>query len=438
MDSSESSEEEEEVAVVVTATAVTEPLPASLDPPRTQHEEDELAAPLEDVAIELASTASISRIGVVMHTVPTSGSSGKGLLVVQADSTLTSERPPLAEGSVLFTDDRVAVGKIHEIFGPVEEPLYTIRVNDTGAYARSQVVCCAADHVEAIEMRELLRASRASRSDASNIHDEPAANEEFSDDEAEMAAKKSRRRMLRAKHEGTREDGARPAARVFDRSQATHRPLMVTAPSAARSAPRGVERPLQRAVPLRPAASAARPSAGGGRWGAGAQPGAALAAWSAAPPAQSHYADHAPPPVARFAAPQMALPQQQQQQLQQQQQWGRGGGATQVQHHSAQQQWMWQQQQHVQRHHQIEQWQRAQRMGGGGGMPFGGGGGGGGGLPYGAPMGAAQGSGNSGGMPYGAPMQHQQHQQQARHHAMQMGGSGAPPNMTQQQVQHRP
>ena len=371
-------------AVVATTTTTESALKPTFHPPRTEHEHDELTLPLEAVAIELPDDANLQRVGVVMHAL------AKGLVIVQADNSEERDRvAPLAEGSVLFAEDHVAIGKIHEIFGPVDAPLYTVRVASAAGYEKGQVVCSVAEHGATIEMSELLRASRQSRSDASNLHDEASTKDEYSDDEAEMAAKRSKRRMLKAARGGG-DAAASAAPRVFDRAHATHRPLVVPPPTAARrggggahasllpQASRGVERPLPMPAAMSAAASAAAGMAFGGAGGArggppppapwftsgGRRGGAGAGYGGYGAPQQQQPSASAPIPQQQ----RLGYPSQQWQQphaLQQQQMWPQHQQAAPMsQQQQQQQQWAWQQQAHHAQQQQQPQapWQQQQQQ----------------------------------------------------------------------------
>ena len=153
--------------------------------PRTEHEA--LAPPpapaLADLAV--APGAPLRRVGV-------------------AESFLVSERTlvvrgardaaALVEDSVLCLEDRAPLGAVAEIFGPVREPFYVVRLRDAAdadaVAARDPVgrdIFAPADRVAFVRPEEL--SSRGC--DASNVYDEelPDHQQEFSDDEDAQAAK---------------------------------------------------------------------------------------------------------------------------------------------------------------------------------------------------------------------------------------------------------
>jgi rRNA processing protein Gar1 len=115
------------------------------------------------------------------------------MVVVQANS---SQSRALDAGSALCTENREAVGRIDEIFGPVSEPFYSLRVVpncDLKNLAENQRVYYIPS------LSSFVLADTAPGSDASNLHDEEveAENQEFSDDEKEAQAKANKKQSKR-------------------------------------------------------------------------------------------------------------------------------------------------------------------------------------------------------------------------------------------------
>ncbi|KAJ3284814.1 hypothetical protein HK104_009768, partial [Borealophlyctis nickersoniae] len=113
--------------------------------------------------------------------------------------------------SILVFEDRSIVGRIFDTFGPVTQPMYSIRFNSPDEitperFYKGRKVYYVPDHVKMV-FTQPLKAQKGS--DASNIHDEEIGEEEmeFSDDEAEIEHK----RLLKMKRKGGRnamlEDG---------------------------------------------------------------------------------------------------------------------------------------------------------------------------------------------------------------------------------------
>uniref|UniRef100_A0A3Q2PLZ2 H/ACA ribonucleoprotein complex non-core subunit NAF1 n=1 Tax=Fundulus heteroclitus TaxID=8078 RepID=A0A3Q2PLZ2_FUNHE len=104
------------------------PAGASLQPPGQEEEEDDclLKCPVclqelpavEDVSVSLPEDSELQPVGTVSSIV-------QQLVIIQS----LKDTPPLNEDSILFRCDRVAVGKVFEVFGPVCSPLYVLRFN---------------------------------------------------------------------------------------------------------------------------------------------------------------------------------------------------------------------------------------------------------------------------------------------------------------------
>ncbi|BES91747.1 Gar1/Naf1 RNA Hypothetical protein region [Nesidiocoris tenuis] len=103
--------------------------------------------------------------------------------------------PPLMLDSVIFTKNGQPIGQIFDIFGHVKRPFYSIRFNKPEEIQSSEVsigvlVYCApqTDHTKYVFTKDFVREKG---SDASWEHDEepPPSAMEYSDDEAERAAK---------------------------------------------------------------------------------------------------------------------------------------------------------------------------------------------------------------------------------------------------------
>ncbi|XP_047220304.1 H/ACA ribonucleoprotein complex non-core subunit NAF1 isoform X2 [Girardinichthys multiradiatus] len=80
---------------------------------------EELPA-VEDVSVTLPEEAELQPVGTVSSIV-------QQLVIIQS----LKDTPPLNEDSILFRSDRVAVGKVFEVFGPVYSPLYILRFNSS-------------------------------------------------------------------------------------------------------------------------------------------------------------------------------------------------------------------------------------------------------------------------------------------------------------------
>ena len=110
------------------------------------------------------------------------------------------ESEPLCSGTVLCTSDAHNVlGEIDELFGPVSHPYYIMRnVNQsrTDLVKMGQKVVAVSRTRTVVDARMRLLMQKERGTDASNINDEEAENQEFSDDEQEREFKKRTKRML--------------------------------------------------------------------------------------------------------------------------------------------------------------------------------------------------------------------------------------------------
>ncbi|XP_071244890.1 H/ACA ribonucleoprotein complex non-core subunit NAF1-like, partial [Salvelinus alpinus] len=111
------------------------------------------------------------------------------------------DTPPLKDDSVIFNSDRLAVGKVFEVFGPVSSPFYVLRfntesditergvkLNDSMFYAPSLT-----DYTLYI-LTEQLRRLKGSDASWKNDQEPPPEALDFSDDEAEHKMKKKKKK----------------------------------------------------------------------------------------------------------------------------------------------------------------------------------------------------------------------------------------------------
>ena len=119
----------------------------------------------------------------------------------------------LESGSLLCLKDRTVVGVVADLFGRVEQPMYTIRfTNDTaiqeaGVSEPGTPIYYVEPPHSTFVFTQPLKSIKGS--DASNFHDEEVGDDEmeFSDDEAEAEHK----RRLKLKRQGRRDDRGRTA-----------------------------------------------------------------------------------------------------------------------------------------------------------------------------------------------------------------------------------
>ncbi|EGF77649.1 hypothetical protein BATDEDRAFT_91610 [Batrachochytrium dendrobatidis JAM81] len=150
--------------------------------------------PVEPITFEIPTHLPIVAIGAISAIVDT-------LVVIKAS--VGGEVQVLDADSILFFQDRSILGRIFDTFGPVNEPLYTVRFNSAADIAATQAAVGTSvyfiENLAKIVLTQPLRLLKGS--DASNLYDEEVAADEieYSDDEKEIEhrrlkknAKKSR------------------------------------------------------------------------------------------------------------------------------------------------------------------------------------------------------------------------------------------------------
>lgn len=163
---------------------------------RTTHEKPEEVIPKPDIAL---TDEKIEELGTVEGIV-------ESTVLVKAKT--SGEYQVLESGSLLCLKDRTVVGVVAELFGRVEQPMYTIRFTNDVAIQEAglSVPGTAVYYVEpphsTFVFTQPLKSVKGS--DASNFHDEEVGDDEmdFSDDEAEAEHK----RRLKLKRQGRRDD----------------------------------------------------------------------------------------------------------------------------------------------------------------------------------------------------------------------------------------
>ncbi|CAL8333033.1 unnamed protein product [Merluccius merluccius] len=165
-------------------------------PVKTQDEVllEELPA-VEELCVSLPESAEVHPIGTVTSVI-------QQLIIVQS----LKDTPPLTEDSIIFTSDRLAVGKVFEVFGPVSSPYYVLRFNsEEEISAKGLVVGCTVfytpDHKEYTGYVLTKQLQNLKGSDASwkNDQEPPPEALDYSDDEEEQEAKKKKRRNTKKK-----------------------------------------------------------------------------------------------------------------------------------------------------------------------------------------------------------------------------------------------
>ncbi|OQS04832.1 H/ACA ribonucleoprotein complex non-core subunit NAF1 [Thraustotheca clavata] len=163
-------------------------------PAMTTHEIPKV--PVKKVDVELTPECPIAQMGHVLTMNRATAS-----ITIQGQS----KQAILDEGSVLCLANRVVLGCVDEIFGPVKLPLYLIRFEREEDIPESCIaqapVFYATQHATYVETANL----NSRGTDASNLYDEEvgADEEEFSDDEMEAEAKRKNRSSKRKQNTDT-------------------------------------------------------------------------------------------------------------------------------------------------------------------------------------------------------------------------------------------
>ncbi|EJT41479.1 NAF1-like protein [Saccharomyces kudriavzevii IFO 1802] len=114
-------------------------------------------------------------------------------------ATLSGEKRVLKEGSIFCLEDRTLIGMLAEVFGPLQNPFYRVKLADSKKALFNELkarlgekACIVTPDAHWIDTFEL---RRIKGTDASNGYDEelPEEEQEFSDDEKEALFKKMKK-----------------------------------------------------------------------------------------------------------------------------------------------------------------------------------------------------------------------------------------------------
>ncbi|KAJ3447211.1 h/aca ribonucleoprotein complex non-core subunit naf1 [Anaeramoeba flamelloides] len=110
---------------------------------------------------------------------------------------------PLKIGSIIFLQDRTVIGRVSEVFGPVIEPCYLIKLPrnktiDQSTFSPNKQVFYCSDFANYLGTDDL---DYSKPSDASKENDKeiPIEEQEFSDDEKERQSKRKKKNLARRK-----------------------------------------------------------------------------------------------------------------------------------------------------------------------------------------------------------------------------------------------
>jgi H/ACA ribonucleoprotein complex non-core subunit NAF1 len=169
---------------------------------RTANEKLEEAPPIPD--IKVTEDMKIVPLGHLESMV-------ENLILIKA--TVSGDYQVLESNSLLCLEDRTVIGVVADTLGRVEEPLYTVRYQDSAkiqelGLEKGKHIFYVESHSEFVFTQPL---KGMKGSDASNFHDEEVAEDEieFSDDEAE-AEYKRRLKQKKKEKKDNRGDGGKP------------------------------------------------------------------------------------------------------------------------------------------------------------------------------------------------------------------------------------
>ncbi|CAI5708669.1 unnamed protein product [Peronospora destructor] len=152
----------------------------------TEHEV--VTAPVREPDVELTEGCPVAHCGSILNV------SLPGLMMTVKSN---PKSKPLDEGSVLCLEDRTVLGCVDEVFGPVLVPLYLVRFENASKMPKKATVDAAVyfaiEHTTYIIPENI----KDKGTDASNLFDEETEETEFSDDEAEAASKRGKRKRNR-------------------------------------------------------------------------------------------------------------------------------------------------------------------------------------------------------------------------------------------------
>jgi H/ACA ribonucleoprotein complex non-core subunit NAF1 len=130
-----------------------------------------------------------------------------GLIVAQAH--VNEFTKALDAGSAICRDNRKPIGRIEEVFGPVNQPMYLIRPVESFLSSLSPPFTIQPARIFYVPSQScFIFPDRTPGTDASNLHDEelPVDQQEFSDDEKEMEMKAKKKKEKKGNKNKTQEE----------------------------------------------------------------------------------------------------------------------------------------------------------------------------------------------------------------------------------------
>ncbi|EMG48717.1 hypothetical protein G210_0671, partial [Candida maltosa Xu316] len=183
---------------------------ANEGPVKSVHEVEEKAPTLPE-GYEIPSNAPIEEIGEITGLV-------ENTVIIKAKT--SGEFRVLQEKSVFCLEDRTIIGPLFEIFGRVQQPVYSVKFNSKEDFEKFKDCKGKAVYYVVPDSQFLYTDSikNIKGTDASNCHDEelPEEEQEYSDDEKESAAKQARKKKKKGKEKRPLEQDAAPSAKRRD------------------------------------------------------------------------------------------------------------------------------------------------------------------------------------------------------------------------------
>nr|XP_005486364.2 H/ACA ribonucleoprotein complex non-core subunit NAF1 [Zonotrichia albicollis] len=146
--------------------------------------------PVEDLSIVLPDNVELKLFGTVSSVI-------EQLVIIESLKGL----PPVNEESIIFKEDRQAVGKIFEVFGPVSHPFYVIRFNSSEHIKEkginvqdSMYFAPSVEDFTQYIFAEKLKQEKGSDASWKNDQEPPPEVLDFSDDEQEREAKQKKKK----------------------------------------------------------------------------------------------------------------------------------------------------------------------------------------------------------------------------------------------------
>ena len=172
---------------------------SSMAAPRTQNEVSE---EVEAVIHKVLPSDEIAVAGCISSVIPSDDGAN---IIIKSSAGSNTDVKTLNEGSLLCLENRIPLGTVFEIFGPISNPFYLVKWSSQpvemvqgeihtsviGDFHVGAQVYCVTKSSEYVTPGSMLQ-MRAKGSDASNIYDEelPLDQQEFSDDELEALRKR--------------------------------------------------------------------------------------------------------------------------------------------------------------------------------------------------------------------------------------------------------